>query len=123
MIEPVELSAIDPAAVGKTEQAAGVPPHAVRFLARRVVLVGMTEGALALKVIGCRGHLGQRRYHVNGILILTGSGFNSLTSFFHPHANIAFTDSPESGILQDQPIELASLRQRCALLTSLYNVP
>ena len=122
MIEPVELSAIDPAAVGKPEQAAGVPPHAIGFLARRVVLVGVTEGALALKVIGCRGHLGQRRYHLNRIPILSASGFNSPASFFHPHANIAFTAIPGAITSRISQSDGASLRQRCALLTSLYNV-
>ena len=111
MIEPVELSAIDPATVGKPEQAAGVPPHAMGFLARRVVLVGMAERALALKVIGRRGHLGQRRYHVSPIPISPASGFNSLTSFFHPHAShYRLRSHTRSDTLQDQPIERASLR-------------
>ena len=123
MIQPVELSAIDPAAVGKPEQAAGVPPHAIRFLASRVVLVGMTEGALALKVVGRRGHLGQGRYHINRIPILPASGFNSRTSFFRPHAGQDRVHShPGSDSLQDQPLDYASLRQRWALLTSLYDV-
>ena len=103
MIQPVELSAINPAAVGKPEQAAGVPPHAIRFLARRVVLVGMTEGALALKVIGCRGHLGQRRYHVFRIPNLTGSGFNSLRLSF-TLMPISPSQAPWNDNLQDRPI-------------------
>ena len=123
MIEPVELSAIDPATVGKPQQAAGIPPHTIGFLARGVVLVGMSEGALALKVIGCRGHLGQGRYHVNPIPISPASCFNSLTSFVHPHANIAFVDTLGAIFSRISQSPQASLRQRCALLTSLNNVP
>ena len=52
VIQPVEVAAVDLATVGKTEQAVGIEPDAVGFLTRRVVLVGMTERALALQVIG-----------------------------------------------------------------------
>ena len=59
----MEVTAVDLAAVGKTEQALRVEPDAVGFLTRRVVLVGMSERALALKVIRGRGRLGQSGYH------------------------------------------------------------
>ena len=104
MIQPVELSAIDPAAVGKPEQAAGVPPHAIRFLARRVVLVGMTEGALALKVIGCRGHLGQRRYHVSPYPQFARLRFQLSNLFLSPSCQYRVRRQPRSDNLQDQPI-------------------
>ena len=52
VVQPVEVAAVDLAAVGKTEQALRIEPDAVGFLTRRVVLVGMTERALALQVIG-----------------------------------------------------------------------
>ena len=47
----------------KSEQALRIEPDAIRFFARRVVLVGMAEGALALQVIRGRGRLGEGRYH------------------------------------------------------------
>ena len=51
VIQPVEVAAVDLAAIGKSEQALRIEPDAVRFFSRRVVLVGMTEGALALQVV------------------------------------------------------------------------
>ena len=63
VIQPVEVAAVDLAAVGKTEQALRIEPDAVGFLTRRVVLVGMTERALALQVISGRCRLGQGGYH------------------------------------------------------------
>ena len=63
VIQPVEVTAVDLAAVGKTEQALRVEPDAVGFLTRRVVLVGMSEGALAFQVIRGRCRLGQSGYH------------------------------------------------------------
>ena len=66
MIQPVEVAAIDLAAVGKTEQARRVEPDPVRLLARGVVLIGMPEGALALEVIRGRCRLGQSGYHDTG---------------------------------------------------------
>ena len=47
VIEAVEVAGIRLAAVLQAEQAVGVEPHPVWFLARRVVLVGMAERALA----------------------------------------------------------------------------
>ena len=64
VIQPVEVAAVDLAAVGKTEQALGIEPHSVRLLTRRVVLIGMAERALALQVVRGRRRLGERRYHV-----------------------------------------------------------
>ena len=63
VIQPVEVAAVDLATVGKTEQALRIEPDAVGFLTRRVVLVGMTERALALQVISGRCRLGQGGYH------------------------------------------------------------
>ena len=63
VIEPVEVAAVDLAAVIETEQTPGVEPHPVRLLARRVVLVGMAERALALQVVGRRRRLGEGGYH------------------------------------------------------------
>ena len=63
VVQPVEVAAVDLAAVGKTEQALRIEPDAVGFLTRRVVLVGMTERALALQVISGRCRLGQGGYH------------------------------------------------------------
>ena len=62
-VEPMEIAAVDRAAVGQSEQAHRVEPDAVRLLAGGVVFVGMPERALALQVIGRRGRLGQGRYH------------------------------------------------------------
>ena len=63
VIEPMKVAAVDLAAVLKAEQALGVEPHPVRFLSRRVVLVGMPERALALQVVRGRGSLGEGGYH------------------------------------------------------------
>ena len=63
VVQPMEVTAVDLAAVGKTEQALRVEPDAVGFLTRRVVLVGMSEGALAFQVIRGRCRLGQSGYH------------------------------------------------------------
>ena len=63
VIEPVEITAIDLAAVGKSEHPLRVEPDAIRFFARGVVLVGMAEGTLAFQVIRCRGRLREGRYH------------------------------------------------------------
>ena len=63
VVQPVEVAAVDLATVGKTEQALRIEPDAVGFLTRRVVLVGMTERALALQVIRRRCRLGQGGYH------------------------------------------------------------
>ena len=63
VIQPVEVAAVDLAAVGKAEQALRIEPDAIRFFSRRVVLVGMTKGALALQVIRGRCGLGQSGYH------------------------------------------------------------
>ena len=63
MIQPVEVAAVDLAAVDKTEQAVGVEPHSVRLFSRRVILVGMAERALALQVVRGRRRLGECRYH------------------------------------------------------------
>ena len=63
VVQPVEVAAVDLAAVGKTEQALRIEPDAVGFLTRRVVLIGMTERALALQVISGRCRLGQGGYH------------------------------------------------------------
>ena len=63
LIQPVEVAAIDLAAVRKSEQPLRVEPHPVRFLTRRVVLVGMAERALALQVVRGRRRLGECRYH------------------------------------------------------------
>ena len=52
VIQPVEVAAVDLAAVGKTEQALRVEPDTIRFFSRCVVFIGMTKGALALQVIG-----------------------------------------------------------------------
>ena len=43
VIQPVEVAAVDLAAVGKTEQALRIEPDAIRFFTRCVVLVGMTK--------------------------------------------------------------------------------
>ena len=63
VIQPVEVAAVDLAAVGKTEQALRIEPDAIRFFTRCVVLIGMTKGALALQVIRGRCGLGQSGYH------------------------------------------------------------
>ena len=63
VIEAVELAAVDLRPVVQVEQALGVEPDPVRLLARRVVLVGMAEGALALQVVRGGRRLGQGRYH------------------------------------------------------------
>ena len=63
VIQPVEVAAVDLAAVDKTEQAVGVEPHSVRLFSRRVILVGMAERALALQVVRGRRRLGECRYH------------------------------------------------------------
>ena len=63
VVEPLEVGAVDRAAVLEAEQALGVEPHPVRLLARGVVLVGMTERALALQVVLGRGRLGEGGYH------------------------------------------------------------
>ena len=52
VVQPVEVTAVDLAAIGKTEQALRIEPDAIRFFSRCVVFVGMTEGALALQVVG-----------------------------------------------------------------------
>ena len=68
VVQPVKVTAVDLAAVGKAEQGMRVEPDAIRFFSRCVVFVGMTEGALALQVVGsCRG-LGQSGYHGAGSL-------------------------------------------------------
>ena len=59
VIQPVEVAAVDLAAVDKTEQAVGVEPHSVRLFSRRVILVGMAKRALALQVVRGRRRLGQ----------------------------------------------------------------
>ena len=41
----------------------GIEPRAVRLFPRRIVLVGMPVGALALQVVLGRGHLCEGRYH------------------------------------------------------------
>ena len=43
VIQPVEVAAIDLAAVGKAEQALRIEPDAIRFFSRCVVLIGMTK--------------------------------------------------------------------------------
>ena len=63
VIQPVEVAAVDLAAVGKAEQAMRIEPDAIRFFSRSVVLVGMSEGALAFQVIRGRCRLGQSGYH------------------------------------------------------------
>ena len=63
VIEPVEITAIDLAAVRKSEHPLRVEPDAVGFFARGVVLIGMAEGTLAFQVIRCRGRLREGRYH------------------------------------------------------------
>ena len=63
VVQPVEVTAVDLAAVGKTEQALRIEPHPVWLFSRRVVFVGMAEGALALEVIRGRCRLGQSSYH------------------------------------------------------------
>ena len=63
VVEPLEVAAVDLAAVLKAEQALGVEPHPVRLLSCRVVLVGMAERALALQVVRGRGRLGEGGYH------------------------------------------------------------
>ena len=63
VIQPVEVAAVDLAAVDKTKQAVGVEPHSVRLFSRRVILVGMAERALALQVVRGRRRLGECRYH------------------------------------------------------------
>ena len=63
VIQPVEVAAIDLAAVRKSEQAIRIEPDAIRFFSRCVVLIGMTKGALALQVIRSRCGLGQSGYH------------------------------------------------------------
>ena len=52
VVQPVKVTAVDLAAVGKAEQGMRVEPDAIRFFSRCVVFVGMTEGALALQVVG-----------------------------------------------------------------------
>ena len=63
VVKALELSGVDLDAVLHPEQALGVEPGAVRLLARRVVLVGMPEGALALQVVLGRRHLPDGGYH------------------------------------------------------------
>ena len=52
VVEPLEVAAVDLAAVLEAEQARRIEPHPVRLLACRVVLVRMAERALALQVVG-----------------------------------------------------------------------
>ena len=40
-----------------------IEPDAIGLFSRRVVLIGVSEGALAFQIIGCRCGLGQRRYY------------------------------------------------------------
>ena len=88
VIEPVEVAAVDLAAVLEAEQALGVEPHPVGLLSRRVVLVGMTERALALQVVGRRRRLGEGGYHC----AVSGIGRTGATAFARhaaaPGANV-----------------------------------
>ena len=73
----MEVTAVDLAAIGKTEQALRIEPDAIRLFSRCVVFVGMTEGALALKVISGRCRLGQSGYHgASSVTTLPGQGYN-----------------------------------------------
>ena len=70
VVEAAELASVHLSSVLKAKQALGIEPGAVRLLARRVVLVGMTEGALALKIVLGRGHLADGGYHRDAAPVL-----------------------------------------------------
>ena len=59
----MELAGVDLIAVLQAEQPFRIEPGAIGLLARRVVLVGVPEGALALQAVLGRRHLADSGYH------------------------------------------------------------